>query len=286
MSYMHISNLYKDQRILAFRRCYALEKIHGTSAHVAWRNSKVSLYSGGEKHERFAALFNTDELAAKFTEVFGDKPVCLYGECYGGKMQGMSSTYGTSTRFVVFDVKIDDVWLDVPKAAAVAERFGLEFVHYVEVPTDLEVIDAERDADSVQAVRNGQGAGHKREGIVLRPPFEVITNNGERVIAKHKRDDFRETKAPRKVQERLDVLAEATAVADEWVTAMRLSHVADKLPEATGIEHTGSIIKAMLEDIKREGEGEVAWSKSVEKAISAATAKAWKARCKASLRDV
>ena len=30
MGYMHIDNLYKDQRILQFKECYALEKIHGT----------------------------------------------------------------------------------------------------------------------------------------------------------------------------------------------------------------------------------------------------------------
>ncbi len=29
MGYMHIDNLYKDQTILMFRECYALEKIHG-----------------------------------------------------------------------------------------------------------------------------------------------------------------------------------------------------------------------------------------------------------------
>jgi hypothetical protein len=282
MGYLHIDNLYKNQSILAFRRCYALEKIHGTSAHVQWSKGRVSLYSGGEKYERFAALFDTDALAAKFAEVFGaDVTVRIHGECYGGKMQAMASTYGPDTRFVVFDVLVGDKWLDVPKAEAVAKRFGLEFIYYAEVPTDLEAIDAERDAESVQAVRNGMGFGHKREGVVLRPLTEVTLNNGERVIAKHKRDDFRETKAPRRVAEKLEVLAAAQAIADEWVTAMRLEHVADKMPDATGIEHTGAIISAMVEDIRREGEGEIEWSKAAEKAISAATAKAWKARVKA-----
>ena len=34
MSYLHIQNLYKDPRILMLREVYALEKIHGTSAHI------------------------------------------------------------------------------------------------------------------------------------------------------------------------------------------------------------------------------------------------------------
>lgn len=37
MGYLHIDNLYKAQEILAFRTCFALEKIHGTSANVARR---------------------------------------------------------------------------------------------------------------------------------------------------------------------------------------------------------------------------------------------------------
>ena len=40
MGYRHIDNLYKDQRILLFRECFALEKIHGTSAHVSWTEAK------------------------------------------------------------------------------------------------------------------------------------------------------------------------------------------------------------------------------------------------------
>ncbi len=34
MGYLHIDNLYKNQTIRLFRECYALEKVHGTSAHV------------------------------------------------------------------------------------------------------------------------------------------------------------------------------------------------------------------------------------------------------------
>ncbi len=45
MSYLHIDNLYRSQDILLFRECYALEKIHGTSAHVAYHNGEVKFFS-------------------------------------------------------------------------------------------------------------------------------------------------------------------------------------------------------------------------------------------------
>jgi len=43
VGYLHIENLYRPaaQIILLFREVYALEKVHGTSAHVAWKQGKV-----------------------------------------------------------------------------------------------------------------------------------------------------------------------------------------------------------------------------------------------------
>ena len=277
MSYQHIENLYKDQRILAFRSVYAMEKIHGTSAHISWKDDKILFSSGGEKHERFVAIFNQEVIFQKLQEC-GAPHVVIYGEAYGGRQQGMSATYGPNLKFIAFEVKIGDCWLSVPQADVFAKELGLEFVHYTLVSTDMEALNAERDADSVQAVRNGMGVGLKREGIVLRPPFEVKLNNGERLIAKHKRDDFSETKTPRAVGVVPEVLTDARKVSDEWVTHMRLEHVLQKLPNATGMEHTGDVVKAMVEDVLREGAEEIVDSPLVRKEISRAASQLWKVR--------
>jgi len=55
---MHIGNLYREQKILMFKECYALEKIHGTSAHIHFHSdSKAVIYfSGGEKHDLLDSL--------------------------------------------------------------------------------------------------------------------------------------------------------------------------------------------------------------------------------------
>ena len=52
MGYAHIDNLYKEQTILMFRECYALEKIHGTSAHISWKGKQLWLSSGGIQAQR------------------------------------------------------------------------------------------------------------------------------------------------------------------------------------------------------------------------------------------
>ncbi|GAA4392030.1 RNA ligase family protein [Hymenobacter koreensis] len=286
MGYLHIDNLYKNQVILLFKECYALEKIHGTSAHISWRHAtqRVGFFAGGESHERFIGLFDAEALAAKFNEVFPFADVIVYGEAFGGKQQGMSRTYGPNLCFSVFDVKVGDVWLAVPSAADVAEKLGITFVAYERVSTDLAALNAERDRDSTAAQRNGMGGGHKREGVVLRPLVEATLNNGSRIISKHKRDEFMETKTPREVSpEAAAILAGAQAIADEWVTPMRLLHVLDKLPQGIGIESTPQVINAMLEDVLREAKGEIVESKAAAKAIGAKAAQVFKQYLQAQL---
>jgi len=273
MSYMHIENLYKNQDILLFNECYAMEKIHGTSAHLTYKNGEVGFFAGGGKYENFVALFDIDALKKRFAEIIvGDEDCFVYGESYGGKQQGMSAVYGQEGKFVAFEVKIGDVWLSVPKAEKLVSGLGLEFVHYNRIPTTISAVDAERDALSAQAIRNGMGE-HPREGIVLRPIEEVTKNNGLRIIAKHKTDAYAETKTKREVSpETLQVLAEAKAIAEEWVTPMRLRHILSDSGIEARVESIGKIIPLMIEDVIREANSEIVDSSNARKEIGKQTA--------------
>ena len=288
MGYAHIDNLYKNQSVLMFRECYALEKIHGTSAHLLWKDGALTYSPGGESAERFRALFDDGELREAFAAI-GHPDVTVYGEAYGGKQQGQSWRYGKDLRFVVFEVQVSEAWLSVPNAADVAEKLGLEFVHYRRIATDLEAVDAERDAPSGQARRNGVKGDQPREGVVLRPLEEMVKGNGARIIAKHKRDEERETKTARAVDPaKLEVMRNAQAIADEWVTPTRLVHVLDKLQASgvpTDMEHTPDVIRSMIEDVTREAAGEIEDSKDARKAIGAATAKLFKAHVQNAFRE-
>ena len=298
MGYEHITNLYKDQRILLFRECWALEKVHGTSAHIGWGYAPngetmvtkpehpLRFFSGGESHERFVKLFDQEKLKSVFPTL-GHEKLAVYGEAYGGKQQGMKHSYGEELRFIVFDVAVlkdgAQVWLSVPDAVQVVEALGLEFVPYEKVSTDLAVLDAIRDRPSEVAVRRGCGAGKPREGVVLRPLVE-FTGNWGRVIAKHKQAAFDERSTPPKVvdPEKLKVLEEANAIAAEWVTPMRMTHVLDKLKAAgvdiTEMSATAKIIPAMIEDVLREAKGEIVESKDAKSAIGKLAAQLFKER--------
>jgi hypothetical protein len=264
-----------------------MEKIHGTSAHIGWKHDekKIHFFSGGEKHENFITLFDEAFLKAKFEEIFPDISVVIFGEAYGGKQQGMSHTYGKDNKFIGFDVKVGDNWLNVPNAEDVCRKFNIEFVDYVKIEVNLENLTAERDKPSVQAVRNGITEPKKREGVVLRPLVEMRLNNGERVICKYKPPENEETNTKREISpEKLKVLEDAKAIAEEWVVPMRLEHVLQKFPVDVNMESMGDIIKAMIEDVYREGRDEIVEGKEVEKAIGKVTVRLFKWKLQSKLK--
>lgn len=284
MGYMHIDNLYKNQDILLFKECFVLEKVHGTSAHVAWKDGSLRFFSGGEKHDRFVALFDAAFLTENFT-LLSHPEVVVYGEAYGGKQQAMRETYGDELRFIAFDVKVGESWLAVPQMDRAAASLGFEVVPWAITTTDLVNLDGHRDAPSDLARRRGCGE-RIREGVVLRPPIEVIKNNGERIIAKHKTAAFSERASSPKVVDpaKLIVLSEAAAIAEEWVTEMRLNHVLDKIQPSNSIEETRRVISAMTEDVLREAAGEIVDSKEARQAIGKKTAQLFHARIANAMR--
>lgn len=285
MGYLHIKNLYApDARaILGFKRCKALEKVDGTSAHVSFREGRVHFSAGGASAVTFKALFDETALAAAFAKS-GHTKVTVFGEAYGGKIQGLSARYGKDLRFVAFDVHVDGVWLNVDDAAAFVASLGLEFVHYVEIDTGLASIDAERDAPSVQARRNGIAGDQRREGVVLRPVDECVVD-GERVICKHRQDKDRERSTPQKVVDpaQLVILTEANAIAKEFVTPNKLAHVLQTLPPDIGMDKTPVVMKTMIDDLLREEAFGFVDSDAARAAIKKRTAALFKAHLNGSL---
>lgn len=298
MGYAHIDNLYRPeaQAILMFKTVYAMEKIHGTSAHIRFQRGKgLTFFSGGTKMETFVNIFKPELVELFEKNEFDD--ITVFGESYGGKEQGMSYLYGTTPKFVAFDVRITRVddsgyFLSVPLAEKIVNSLGLEFVFYKEVSTDLAILDAERDADSVQAIRNGidpnKCRNMLREGIVIRPLVEFMLR-GHRVCAKHKSDKFHcggERKNTPKVDDpaKLKLFTDAQEAAEEFVTEMRLNHVLGKLGNVT-IADMPVITKAMVEDVEREASGEILANPETRRAISRKTAELFKKHLNTVLRE-
>jgi hypothetical protein len=301
MGYMHIENLYKYPEFLdPKKQVYAMEKIHGTSAYLDYCDKqtltqhkkmiecKVSgpgkyrllLNSGGEKLGAFSALFDQKFLTDKLYEICLEKQwfgIRVHGEAYGGKQQKMAHTYGPNLKFIVFDILVNgQYFLNVPEAETLTHRLGLEFVHYTEGPCDKVWLDGEMKENSIQAIRNSVGPGKKREGIVIRPLIEAVDSEGHRIIYKHKNAEFSETSTQRVLGEKVIVLKDVFQIIDEWLTDERMKHVADRVLRDRDNKlivgkDTGTFINLMVEDIKREGVGEMEWSPELEKEIKKRT---------------
>lgn len=275
MGYLKIPNLYKQKDILMFKQAYALEKVHGTSAYIGHdvEKDKLIIYAGGCKYKQFTDIFDLDKILDNFranAKEHGYKKAIVFGEAFGGKMQGMSKTYGEQLKFIAFEVKIDKFWLSVPQAEMAATGLGFDFVPYRLINTTEEEINNEMMRDSEVAIRYGMGEGKLREGIVLRPPKELTFNNGERIIAKHKRPEFAERRNTPKFTDpaELKKLDDANAIADEWVTPGRLMNAKSKFKEEDWVmENMGNIIKYVYEDILVEAGDEIGDDKFLRKAV-------------------
>jgi hypothetical protein len=293
MGYRKIPNLYKSKTILMFKQCVAMEKCHGTSTHLSYnsKEDKLSFFSGGCNHEQFVKLFDQEKLLNIFRENAKEHPkietITVYGEGVGGKMQGMSHTYGPNLFFIAFEVKLDKVWLDTERANLFVNKLGLEFVPWKIIDTTEDAINAAMMEESEVAVRKGMGHGKTREGVILRPIIELVhqglDEDGGPIRVKHKHPLFAEREHTPRISdpEQEKILKEANAIADEWCTMNRLEHVLDHLlrdkviPEVD-MKWTEKVIKEMVQDIYIEAKGEIVESTDVRKAIGKKTVKLFK----------
>jgi len=292
MSYRHISNLYADASVLMFKTVYAMEKVHGSSARITWKDKQLTFFAGGVKHELFLEFFDQAALKTRLMELFPDSTLTIVGEAFGGKHQGMAHTYGPKLKFVAFEVKLEadgrDRWYSVPDAERIARALGLDFVYYELCVTDLAELDRQRDLPSEEAFKAGMAERDKpetwklREGIVIRSPVELYDFQGGRFLAKHKRKEFSERAHAPKVGEASVVLTEAKAIADEYVVRERLLHVMDQVKIANNLEAVDKvayiplIIAEMIADINREASPATEMTKPVMKQIGNAAATQYK----------
>jgi len=280
MGYLEIENLYKDQCVLMFKKLWATEKIDGTSAHIHYNGEKtVTYFSGGGSHDLFIKLFDQEKILNTMQELFGSKKVTLYGEFYGGKIQKRSYMYGLKSDFILFDIQVDNAWLSFDKVVELGKKFNLDVVESEIIDSTVEEIERVAKKTSALALKKGMGE-HLREGIVLHPLIEVVCNNGNRVIAKYRNDVSNETKTPRPIAdpEKLKVLQEAKAIADEWVTPNRLNHVLNKLAseqkinvETINKKDTSTVIQGMIDDVIKESKNEIVDSNEAKKEIGVKT---------------
>ena len=133
--------------------------------------------------ERLEQRFHNENTRKQLFDLFSDGGVTLYGEGYGDKIQ-KGVKYRTDQDFVLFDIRIGDLWLNRADVEDIADTLGLDIVPIIGDGTLFDMLDrAEQGFKS-------QWGDFIAEGIVARPLCELKSRRGERIITKIKHKDF------------------------------------------------------------------------------------------------
>jgi len=166
------------------------EKVDGTNIRVMWDGANLTFGGKTDKADtpkfllqKLEELFEDTEI---FRHTFGEKSqVCLYGEGYGAKIQKGGGNYiPDGVNFVLFDVKVDDWWLQRIDVNDIAKGFKIGSVPMLGTFTLDEMVQWAKDGIP------SQYGDFQAEGFVARPTTELVARNGHRIITKIKCKDF------------------------------------------------------------------------------------------------
>ena len=108
----------------------------------------------------------------------------MYGEGYGAGIQ-KGGCYRQDKDFVLFDVFINDIWLQRADVLDIAQKTSLDIIPIIGKGSLRNMVDL------VSEGFKSNWGDFKAEGIVARPVVELKTRNGDRIITKIKHKDFR-----------------------------------------------------------------------------------------------
>lgn len=168
------------------------EKIDGTNIRVRWDGHKVEWSGRTDKSDlpkEVAALlqekFGDAEIV--FEQLFADKDVILFMECYGGKIQG--GLYGGKERLIGFDVMVNGTYLDKLCIHTIFQAFGIPTVPFYIKMNLQECIDIVNNYN--ESSRFCQKGTTQIEGLVCVPTVRLYDHMGHRIIIKIKKKDLR-----------------------------------------------------------------------------------------------
>lgn len=168
------------------------EKIDGTNIRVIWDGESVEIRGRTDAATLYPPLvkaiediFTPGNMAVKF----GEMPVTLYGEGYGGKIQN-GGKYRPDQGFVLFDALIAGYWLERENLEDIAASLGCEIVPEVHRGTLAGGVDIVRSGLLSYVANEHTGKVIEAEGLVGRPSVQLFDRKGERIQVKIKARDY------------------------------------------------------------------------------------------------
>jgi ATP-dependent RNA circularization protein (DNA/RNA ligase family) len=165
------------------------EKVDGTNIRVDWDGEAIVTIAGRTADAQIPTFLQS-KLWERFRDTENYKelelpPFTLYGEGYGAKIQKGGGDYiSDGVDFILFDVMINDIWLDRENVWDFANKLGVKHTPIVMVGTLMGAIELCKKGFQSQLRKTAP------EGVVCRPIFELRRRNSERIITKCKLKDF------------------------------------------------------------------------------------------------
>jgi len=130
-----------------------------------------------------------DQVLGVFPKFFDMQPITFYGEAYGKGIQSAGKRYrpdGT-VGFILFDIKIGQLWLERHNLVSIASEFGLDVAPVVFRGTLHQAIDY----ISTKPPSLISKTPMPMEGLVLQPSIPLMNRRGDRIITKFKVNDLK-----------------------------------------------------------------------------------------------
>ena len=126
----------------------------------------------------------------------------IYGEGYGvGIQKGGGNYIKDGNEFIVFDVKVNNIWLKTEARDEIATKLGAPIVPFIGYFTIDEAIDYVRKGFKSVIAENPD---YMAEGLVLRTDLGLLNRMGKRLIVKVKYKDFIKYRAVYGTDEKVD----------------------------------------------------------------------------------
>lgn len=217
LTFKVIPGEYKDEIYKLVKSWEWTEKIDGTNIRIMYADSSESRsyqFTDNEKNTS-QVIFNLsspklsyggktdnaeipkgvikylDEIMSidKLTELFGEKPVTIYGEGYGPKIQS-GGGYSSRQQFIAFDICVGETyWLKHSDVEEICGKIGLDVV------PSFGTMDIYEAVEMIKAgfkSRLGDGS-MDAEGLIGRPPIPLFDAKHRRLICKLKTCDFQKS---------------------------------------------------------------------------------------------
>lgn len=187
-----VTNELTDQRYAQIKDWLVTEKMDGMSVILSI-NTEDHTYFGRSRNTNFNTAqqqFMNEAFHSTHYNLFKigfEKPVDIYAELVGPGVQGNPHNLDALSLYV-FDVRVNDFWLDWDNVCDIAEKAGVQTVRVIHpLRKRLEAIDVVRYVTDM--AEHGTGP-YYCEGYVARTDPYLYDNMGNRIMFKLKVTDY------------------------------------------------------------------------------------------------